>query len=330
VHGKVRLRRCTATAGKPAMTNGPLAGRAKTRGGGWPHRRQLEGAISPQHRHLDGSAHRPGHPRRPAGEILSCQRACSRTSSGSSPRPRRMLWRSPTSSAASSPPVSRPPGSRANDTHRSIAPHSTFYPPARCRASHGCRPPTRPGIRTPTRKVPPDRRRSGTLARAVASGVLSGNHRCQHSSAVPHGHTAQPLPAYGRTAYIDRQIARADAQRLEQASVHIKTYVDQAVAHDAARPTTATATKFSDLHDAIDVIVELFQKYAQILTGSALGDRARSPGRLAGDLSATVDRAMSMYEADWFAFRESHQPDAYRGGDRGGARGRRQGCSGLA
>ena len=31
--------------------------------------------------------------------------------------------------------------------------------------------------------------------------VLSGSHRCQQSSALPRGHTAEPLPAYGSTAY---------------------------------------------------------------------------------------------------------------------------------
>lgn len=31
--------------------------------------------------------------------------------------------------------------------------------------------------------------------------VLSGSPRCQQSSALPRGHTPEPLPAYGSTAY---------------------------------------------------------------------------------------------------------------------------------
>ena len=39
------------------------------------------------------------------------------------------------------------------------------------------------------------------LLPTLLNPVLSGSHRCQQSSALPRGHTAEPLPAYGSTAY---------------------------------------------------------------------------------------------------------------------------------
>lgn len=65
----------------------------------------------------------------------------------------------------------------------------------------------------------------------------------------------------------DGDIARHDQRELERATQRVKDYVDQHVAHDQHNPTAEIPT-FEELHEAIDVISGLFQKYAAILTGA--------------------------------------------------------------
>ena len=71
---------------------------------------------------------------------------------------------------------------------------------------------------------------------------------------------------------LDRAVPAADLKRLTAAARHVKRYVDQHVAHTdssaVAEPVTLT---YDDLHDAVDVVGELFKKYHHLLTAESYG-----------------------------------------------------------
>ena len=71
---------------------------------------------------------------------------------------------------------------------------------------------------------------------------------------------------------LDRAVPGADLKRLTAAARHVKRYVDQHVAHTdssaVAEPVTLT---YDDLHDAVDVVGELFKKYHHLLTAESYG-----------------------------------------------------------
>jgi hypothetical protein len=64
-------------------------------------------------------------------------------------------------------------------------------------------------------------------------------------------------------------IARADVDGLQRAAGRVSVYVNEHLAHDAAAPKVTELPTFNDLHEAIDSIGALFQKYATILTGGS-------------------------------------------------------------
>jgi hypothetical protein len=85
------------------------------------------------------------------------------------------------------------------------------------------------------------------------------------------------------------RVARDDQQELERTTHRVKDYVDQHVAHDQRNPTAEIPT-FETLHQAIDAIGAMFQKYAAILTGAYWGSWPHDSGRLEGSLPPSMDR----------------------------------------
>jgi hypothetical protein len=71
--------------------------------------------------------------------------------------------------------------------------------------------------------------------------------------------------------HLDPAIPTADLAALTAAAANVKDYVDQHLAHADSVPTTVTLT-LSDVHDAIDVIGELFRKYYTLLTAASYVD----------------------------------------------------------
>jgi len=67
--------------------------------------------------------------------------------------------------------------------------------------------------------------------------------------------------------HLDPRIAKDDLAELQDRARKVRTYVNQHVAHDQATPTMTTLPTFGDLHEAIDAIGVIFQKYAVMLTG---------------------------------------------------------------
>lgn len=65
--------------------------------------------------------------------------------------------------------------------------------------------------------------------------------------------------------HIDPRIVRADQSRLLEESEFIRRYVNQYLAHVQAEPSAEIPT-FSDLHGALDALIEVFLKYEQLLT----------------------------------------------------------------
>ena len=69
--------------------------------------------------------------------------------------------------------------------------------------------------------------------------------------------------------FIDPQVIRGDVSRLEDEIGLIKKFVDEHVAHHAVKAKPAPT--FADLHQAIDVLSELTNRYGQLLVqGGAL------------------------------------------------------------
>jgi hypothetical protein len=68
------------------------------------------------------------------------------------------------------------------------------------------------------------------------------------------------------TSHFDPSIAKADLVRLSDAVEHVKTYVDEHLAHRDPNPTRDIPT-FGQIHSAIDLVAELFRKYNMVVTG---------------------------------------------------------------
>jgi len=68
--------------------------------------------------------------------------------------------------------------------------------------------------------------------------------------------------------HLDPSIPAADLHRLTSGAAKVKRYVDQHVAHADAVPATVTLT-LDEVHDAIDLIGDLFKKYSNLLTASS-------------------------------------------------------------
>jgi AbiU2 len=68
--------------------------------------------------------------------------------------------------------------------------------------------------------------------------------------------------------HLDPQIAEADLAELKSAAEQVRNYVNEHVAHDQAQPSVADLPTFGELHETIDAIGKIFQKYGVILTGA--------------------------------------------------------------
>lgn len=79
---------------------------------------------------------------------------------------------------------------------------------------------------------------------------------------------------YGGTAvsHLDPAIATADLSMLRSASAVVKNYVDKHVAHADYRAARSGVTlSLTEVHDVIDVIGTLYQKYYSLLTAHSMG-----------------------------------------------------------
>jgi hypothetical protein len=71
--------------------------------------------------------------------------------------------------------------------------------------------------------------------------------------------------------HLDPAIPDRDFQALSAAAADVKAYVDEHVAHADAAAVSATITlTLDDIHDTIDVIGELFQRYYTLLTATSM------------------------------------------------------------
>jgi AbiU2 len=61
----------------------------------------------------------------------------------------------------------------------------------------------------------------------------------------------------------------ADLEALAQGASSVKVYVDRFLAHSDSRAQPSMLPTLNDIHDAIDVIGELFKKYNNLLTASS-------------------------------------------------------------
>jgi hypothetical protein len=67
--------------------------------------------------------------------------------------------------------------------------------------------------------------------------------------------------------HLDPAIPKADLMDLMWVAAEVKIYVDEHVAHNDAKPSPGLPT-FKDLDASIDVIGQLFAKYANLLTAA--------------------------------------------------------------
>lgn len=69
-------------------------------------------------------------------------------------------------------------------------------------------------------------------------------------------------------------VAEADLRELKDAAQRVKRYVDQHIAHNDAAPKPGSDdVSLKDVHDAIDMIGTLFQRYYNLLTASSISLR---------------------------------------------------------
>jgi AbiU2 len=82
---------------------------------------------------------------------------------------------------------------------------------------------------------------------------------------------AQWQSAFGASLHVDPEIAASDFALLVATASGVKAYVDEQVAHaDASAASASITLTLKDVHDAIDVIGELFRKYYTLLTASSM------------------------------------------------------------
>jgi hypothetical protein len=82
---------------------------------------------------------------------------------------------------------------------------------------------------------------------------------------------AQWQSAFAGCAHVDSDIAAADFEQLAAAASSVKAYVDEHVAHADASAVSANITlTLTDVHDAIELIGDLFRKYYTLLTASSM------------------------------------------------------------
>lgn len=69
--------------------------------------------------------------------------------------------------------------------------------------------------------------------------------------------------------HVERRTVRQDIDRLVEVTSPAVQWVDSTVAHlGANRKELEISLKFTDLHEAVDVVVELYKSYSTLLTGA--------------------------------------------------------------
>ena len=72
--------------------------------------------------------------------------------------------------------------------------------------------------------------------------------------------------------HLDPAIPSADSDALTAVASKVKAYVDRHVAHaDASAASAGVTVTLSEVHDAIDVVGDLFKRYYNLLTASSYG-----------------------------------------------------------
>jgi len=70
--------------------------------------------------------------------------------------------------------------------------------------------------------------------------------------------------------HLDPTIVLADAQKLKDGSARVKRYVDKHLAHSDQEANTTDLPILSDVHDAIDLIGQVFRRYFNLFTASEM------------------------------------------------------------
>jgi hypothetical protein len=72
-------------------------------------------------------------------------------------------------------------------------------------------------------------------------------------------------------SHLDPEIPSTDLERLTAASASIKDFVDRHIAHSQSEAVPVNVTlQVADLHAAIDVIGDVFQRYYSLLTATGM------------------------------------------------------------
>lgn len=70
--------------------------------------------------------------------------------------------------------------------------------------------------------------------------------------------------------HLDPAIVRQDIERLKAGSARVKRHVDRHIAHSDRKASPADVAALSDVHEAIDLIGELFRRYLNLFTASSM------------------------------------------------------------
>jgi hypothetical protein len=124
---------------------------------------------------------------------------------------------------------------------------------------------TRSGVITLGRLITEIASDAGRFTREFWVG-LWGNDDARRFGIPDRAFTDQFAPDGGD--HLDPEIPKADLLELAWVAAEVKVYVDQHVAHNDAKPAAALPT-FDDLDACIDLLGDLFKKYANLLTASS-------------------------------------------------------------
>ena len=70
-------------------------------------------------------------------------------------------------------------------------------------------------------------------------------------------------------AHLDPEIVLADVGRLEAGSARVRLHVDKRIAHSDAKAKPEALANLSDVHDAIEVIGQIFSRYYNLFTAAS-------------------------------------------------------------
>lgn len=85
---------------------------------------------------------------------------------------------------------------------------------------------------------------------------------------VQRGHRGFNQLAAADGDHLDPDIPTADLEALKATAKRVRLYANEHIAHAAANPTVPEMPTYGDLHEAIDALGAICQKYTQVLTAS--------------------------------------------------------------